>query len=409
MNTLLMQTHDRKINVLHIITNLPIGGAQDNTLLTVELLDRAKYNVALMCAPEGEWVERAKSLKNTEIIFVKQLTRPIRPVRDLRALYQVYRILRGRRFDIVHTHSSKPGVVGRIAARMTGVPVVVHTIHGFPFHDFMNPLLRRLFIVIERFLVRFCDKLITVSNLNLEKAVSLKFAAREKFRNIYSGIDFKKFDIESNGAAKKAEIGIMNGERIVGMVGRLSEQKAPLDFVGAIPAILKSYPDVQFVLVGDGELKKKTLSYCRSLGVDNKVRILGFREDIPELLPLFDVYVLTSHWEGLGRALTEAMYTGRPVVATNVEGVPELVEHGKTGVLVEAQDIKAIADGIIALLTDRKTALTMGEAASQKIGKLFQAETMVHRIEELYQELLNEKGIVTESKLEKPSHADLPN
>ncbi|MFQ5652695.1 MAG: glycosyltransferase family 4 protein [bacterium] len=384
--------NNRKIRILHIITNLPVGGAQDNTLLTVEKLDREKYEVSLMCAQEGDWVARARAIPDLTLIFVNQLKRKIHPIDDLIAQVKVYRIIKRGNFDIVHTHSSKPGFVGRVAARLARVPVIIHTIHGFPFNDFMHPLVRRSFICLERFLSRISDMLITVSKLNLEKALSLRFAGPEKFRNIYSGIDFGKFDLQVNAERKKRDLGILNGEKIVGMVGRLSEQKAPLDFVRAMPEVLKVRKDIRFVLVGDGELKEQTLELSRKLEVNTNLMVLGFRDDIPELLPIFDVFVLTSLWEGLGRSLTEAMYTGRPVVATNVEGVPELVEDGQTGILVEPKDIRSIANGIIHFLEHPDDARRMGAAAAEQINERFQADRMVQNLDEVYQELLRRKG-----------------
>ncbi|MFQ5677727.1 MAG: glycosyltransferase family 4 protein [bacterium] len=381
---------EKKIKVLHIITHLPIGGAQDNTLLTVERLDRKNFDVSLMCSPDGDWLQRAQNIKNLNLIFVHELARKIQVLKDIIAFWKIYAIIKKDKYTIVHTHSSKPGVLGRIAARLAGVPVVIHTIHGFPFHNYMRPIKRQFYINIERTLSRFSDRIVTVSKLNLEKAIELKLAKPDKFVNIYSGIDFQKFDVAIDAAKKKASLGILNGEKIVGMVGRLSEQKAPLDVVKAMPEVLRASPAVRFLIVGDGELRQKVLDLAKELDIESKLTLLGFREDVPELFRILDVYVLTSLWEGLGRSLTEAMYTGRPVVATNVEGVPELVKTGKTGILVEPGDIGAISKAIIKLLNDKKSAKEMGRKAAAAIGQVFTAEIMVKNLEELYQNLLKE-------------------
>jgi len=383
-----MPNNQKLIKVLHIITHLSIGGAEDNTLITVERLDRRKFEVILMCSPEGDWLERATKIKALNFIFVEELARKIRFVKDFIAFLKICSTIKNAKYDIVHTHSSKPGFLGRLAAKLAGVPIIIHTIHGFPFHDFMNSVTKQFYIGIERFLSRISDKIVTVSKLNLEKAVDLRLEKRSKFINIYSGIDFSKFDIKIDAERKKKELGILNGEKIVGMVGRLSEQKAPLDFVKAIPEVLKARSDVRFVIVGDGELKQKTLDLSKKLNVDSKLMVLGFREDVPELLQTFDVFVLTSLWEGLGRSLTEAMYTGRSVVATNVEGVPELVKPGKTGLLVEPRDVQAIAKGIIHLLDDEKSAGKMGKAAAESIHADFTADAMVKNLEKLYEDLV---------------------
>ncbi len=389
-----MPTGKNCIKILHIITHLPIGGAQDNTLITVEKLDRKKYDVSLMCSPEGDWVGRAQQIENLNLIFVEELARKIHIFRDLIAFWKIYKLIKNGAYTIVHTHSSKPGVLGRLAGKLAGVPIIIHTIHGFPFHDFMNSVTRQFYISIERFLSRISNQIVTVSKLNLEKAVDLGLEKRSKFINIYSGIDFGKFDVKIDAEQKKKELRILNGEKIVGMVGRLSEQKAPLDFVKAIPEVLKACKGVRFVIVGDGELKEKTLDLSKELNVDSKLMVLGFREDVPELLQTFDVFVLTSLWEGLGRSLTEAMYTGRSVVATNVEGVPELVTNGQTGILTEPKDIQSIAKGIIHFLDDENSAKKMGEAAAERINSDFTADEMVQNLEKLYENLVSENSTI---------------
>ncbi len=388
----LVEKSDR-IRVLQMVTNLPVGGAQEHTLITIEKLDRKLFEVSLLCAPDGQWLERAQNIADLNLIFVNQLTRNIHLVNDLIAFIKIYQAIKKVKYDIVHTNSSKPGVLGRIAAKLAGVPVIVHTIHGFPFHDFMSPVWRNFLILIERFLSSISDKLITVSTLNLEKALRLRLAERCKFHNIYSGIDFAKFDIKIDPEQKKRELGIPKTEKIVGMVGRLSEQKAPLDLVKAMPEVLRFNDSVRFVMVGDGELREKTITLAKKLRVDSKLMILGFREDVPELLQIFDVFVLSSLWEGLARTLIEAMYVGLAVVATNVEGIPELVKDETTGILVPPKDIAALSKGIIAFLSDEKKAQKLGATARQQITDLFRADRMVHTLETVYKQALLEKGV----------------
>jgi len=380
-----------RTRILHIITNLPVGGAQDNTLLTVERLDRRRFDVCLMCSSEGLWLRRALQLRDVDLVFVDELTRRIHPLFDLIALWRIYRYIKVGRFEIVHTHSSKPGFLGRIAAALAGVPIIIHTIHGFPFHDFMHPLVRRFYILVERSLSKLTHRIVTVSNLNRHKAIQLRLARREKFVNIYSGIDFRKFSRRIDVERKKQELGITNGEKVVGMVGRLSVQKAPWIFIQAIPEILRKERDVRFLVVGDGELRDRMMDLADELDVSDRTMFLGFREDVPELLRVFDVFVLTSQWEGLGRSLTEAMYTGRPVVATEVEGVPELVRHERTGLLVPPRDVRSVAHGVIDLLSDPCKRQRLGEAARRQVRHAFGVERMVSDLEALYEEILRDR------------------
>ncbi len=380
----------KKLKILHIITYLPIGGAQDNTLLTVEGLDKHRYDITLICGKRGEWIDRAFSIKGIKIHFINELIRKIHILYDVIALLKMYRFIKKGKFKIVHTHSSKAGFSGRIAAYLAGVPVIIHTLHGFPFHDFMHPAVRMFYIYLERFLSKLSGKIITVSHLNQEKAIHLKLNRPAKFINIYSGIDFGRFNNSINITKKKKELVINKEKQVIGMVGRLSEQKAPQYFIQAIPAVLKIHPHVQFVLVGDGELRNHITKMTVRLNISNHVCFLGFRDDVPEILKTFNVFVLTSLWEGLGRSLTEAMYTARPIVATAVEGVPELIINGKTGYLVQPKDPDAIAQRIHDHLSNPRKAKRMGENARKRVMKDFDVDIMIRKIDQLYQNMLNE-------------------
>jgi len=382
----------KKIKVLHIITNLPVGGAQDNTLITVEGLDKSRYEVSFMSAAEGIWLDRVRRIKGIRLIFVDELIRKIHLFYDIIALYKIYRVIKRGNYDIVHTHSSKPGFSGRIAAKLAGVPNIIHTVHGFPFHDFMNPVSRKFFILLEKYLSKISDVLITVSNLNLEKIVDLGIAPREKLVNIYSGIRFEKFRVDVDVNKKKNELGYDSDQRIIGMVCRLSAQKAPQYFIKAIPAIKIKHPDARFVIVGDGELRQELEALIRELDLSSVVDILGFRDDVPEILQTLDIFVLSSCWEGLGRSLTEAMFLSRPVVATAVEGVPEIVINEKTGLLVEPRNTDAISKAVNRLLQDPEYAVQLGQNAHQKVVDIFSADKMVAEIDELYQRILEKNA-----------------
>lgn len=377
----------KKLKILHIITNLPVGGAQDNTLITVEGLDKGRYDVSLMSASDGRWLDRARKIDDIRLIFIEELIRKIDLFYDLIALVKIYRIIKKGNYDIVHTHSSKPGFSGRIAARLAGVPYIIHTVHGFPFNDFMNPLMRKFFIYLERYLSKLTDILITVSKLNLKKVIELNIAPARKLVNIYSGIRFEKFNVPVDIEEKKRNLGIDVSQKVIGMVGRLSAQKAPQYFIKSIPGIRERFPQARFIIVGDGELRNELEELIRSLDLTAVVKIFGFRDDVPEILQILDIYVLSSCWEGLGRSLTEAMFLSRPVVATAVEGVPELVIDEETGLLVPPRDAEAIAQAVIRLLDHPEYARRLGENAHNKIVSHFSADTMITEIDRLYQRI----------------------
>ena len=376
-----------KIRVLHIITHLPIGGAQDNTLLTVEGLNKDQYDVTLLTGPGGEWLGRARQIPDLKVIIVPEIVREINLFYDIISIIKIFKIIKKHNYQIVHTHSSKPGFSGRIASKLAGVPHIIHTIHGFPFNDYMPRWQQSLYVLLERCLGRFTQKLITVCNLNKEKAIKLCIAPRNKFITIYSGIDFSKFHFKGK-VDKERLFGISNSQKIVGMVGRLSKQKAPQIFIDAIPKVLIEFPDTMFLLIGDGELRPQLELQIKQLGIENNIVIQGFREDIPQVLSCLDIFVLSSLWEGLGRSLTEAMYMKCPVVATGVEGVPELVENEVVGLLVEPDDPDAISAGILALLKDASKAKRLAENAHSRVAHDFDAEKMVAEIHKLYQDCL---------------------
>jgi len=383
----------RRIRVLHIITNLPIGGAQDNTLSTLERLDTDRYELSLMCGPEGDWQDRALGIKSLKVIFLEHIVRNIHPIKDIIATVRIYFYLRRGKYDIVHTHSSKPGFYGRIAARLAGTPIVIHTIHGFPFNNFMPWPVRWFFIVLERYLSRLSDRMITVSTLNLKRAIGLRLAPRDRFTNIYSGIDFSKFTKKVNTGKKRRDLQISRDVKVIGLVGRLTHCKGIDYFFQSAEIISSRRDDVLFLVVGDGELRQKCEKWARDAGVDRQTRFLGFRDDIPELLQIIDIYILSSRWEGLGRSLTEALFCSRPTVATSVEGVPELVRNGMTGILVPPADPVALAEGILYLINHPREGKRMGRQAHEMVKKNFCVDAMADRIHQLYQDLLTQKSL----------------
>jgi glycosyltransferase involved in cell wall biosynthesis len=398
-----------KIKVLHLITHLGIGGAQDNTLLTVRDLSRQRYEVHLATGLDyTDWEERGRAYADAFFLF-PGLRRSVLPHTDILALNQITDFLRKHQYHIVHTHSAKAGTVGRIAARRAKVPVIIHTFHSFgwqvartvharPWQPYTSSLKEWLYILVERYAASLCDALITVSELNKQEAFSVNLAPREKFTTIYSGIDLNRFKVDVDRAKKCRSLGLLPHQPIIGTIGRLSTQKAPLDFVAAAKAVLQQKADVQFIIVGDGPLASKV---HQAIGDEQRIKLFGYRDDVPELLAILDIFVLSSLWEGLGRALTEAMIMGVPVAATAVDGVPELVTHQQTGLLSPPGDPAQLAQNIIWLLDHPEEAHRMRQSATSRVVPTFSAEQMVERIEALYERLLIEKGYAQKGYVEK--------
>ncbi|MGH7599239.1 MAG: glycosyltransferase family 4 protein [bacterium] len=396
-----------RIKVLHLITHFGYGGALDNTLLTVQRLSRDRYEVHLAAgklAPDHgytDWEARARECSDALFIF-PDLLRPIHFQRDIRALHQLTDFIREQNYQIVHTHCAKAGVLGRIAARRAEAPIVIHTYHSFgwqvahAFHssvwkNYLSSAKKWLYVLVERYGASLSDALIAVAELGKREAIGYNLAPPEKFTTIYSGIDLDRFNTRSAGRNKLCRsLGLDPDRPIVGTVGRLSIQKAPLDFVSAAKSILQNKPEVQFIIVGDGPLAPKV---AKAIGAEQRIKMLGFRNNVPEILGVLDIFVLSSLWEGLGRALTEAMAMTLPVVATNVNGVPELVTHGKTGMLSPPREPAQLAANVMWLLDHPNEAREMSECAKERVVSAFSIESMVEQVEELYERLLVEKGV----------------
>lgn len=389
--------HRGRVRVLHIITRLIVGGAQENTIETCHRLDPERFQVDLLSGPqlgsEGELfstVDRGR----VGLTVLPWLVRELNPPKDLVALIALWKCIRKGRYRIVHTHSSKAGILGRIAARLAGVPVIVHTVHGWGFHDRMGWARKRLYVALERRCGRFTDRLITVSDRDAKTGTALGIAGADRYLTIRSAIDLNPYlgDGEYREAARKA-LGLEADAPVVGSVGRLSRQKAPDSFVKMAAEVLAHTPRATFLYVGDGPLRPEITEMLERLGIADRVRLAGLRRDVPELLRAMDVFVLLSRWEGLPRALSQAMAAGLPVVATDVGGARELVRDGVTGFLVPPGEYRTAAEMVGRLLGDVELRRRMGLEAKRSLPAEFAVETMVGRIEALYEELLRAKGV----------------
>lgn len=375
----------RKVKVLHVITQLVIGGAQDNTILTLEKHDRTSYEVHLASNPNGEWLERAENA--TDYFHpLPELVPPISFIQDIKCVFSLVRLIRSENIDIVHTHSSKAGVLGRIAAAIAKVPVVVHTIHGFAFHDFMPKWKQYFYIGLERSVSPLTDFFLTVSELNRHQAIELGIVKEDNSKTAYSGIDFSKLDNASSRVDVRNKLGISQNTPVVLMVGRLDEQKAPYFLIDAFSLVLKQVPEVILLLVGDGELRTRLETQVNELGISDNVRFLGCRQDVPDLLQACDIFALSSLWEGLGRAMTEAMLVGKPVVVPNIYGIPEIVKNEETGLLFPAGDVETLAKHLNLLISDKNYGLNLGANAKQLTRNMFSINSMVENIESVYDE-----------------------
>ncbi|MBN1813018.1 MAG: glycosyltransferase family 4 protein [Anaerolineae bacterium] len=380
-----------QIRVLQVITRLIVGGAQETVMLVADMLDPVRFAVDVLSGPqtgpEGSLIEDVRA-RGIPLTIEPALVREINPAKDLLVFVRLVRFIRQGHYDIVHTNSSKAGILGRWAARLTGVPIIVHTVHGWAHHDRQHPLVRRAYILLEQLTQHITDRLVVVSPRNIEKGLADSIASPEKYVTIRSGIELDRFRQPNRPCeAVRAELGIPLDVAVVGTVTRLSPQKAPLDFVAAAAQVAARRPDVHFVVVGDGPLRAEVESQIAAEGLTARFHLTGLRRDVPDLLHSFDVFALTSLWEGLPRVLPQAMAAGLAIVATAVDGNAEAVEDGVNGFLTPPGDPQALADALLRLLDDPALAAQMGAAGRERADE-FGARKMVDDIAALYEALL---------------------
>jgi len=381
-----------KTTVVHIITKLELGGAQQNTLFTVANLERRKYEPVLISGTEGILVEDAKKLKDVKVYLVPELVREIRPFKDAISFLKIRRILKELKKPfsniIVHTHSSKAGILGRWAARVAGINLIIHSVHGFSFNDYQPSFLRAFYIFTERVTSLVTTRFIAVSKSNIGKGVAERIFSKDKAVLIRSGIDIREFqEVKGDRMKKKEELGADARCPLVAMIACFKTQKSPLDFVKIARIVSDNISEIRFLLVGDGVLRSEIEELIKKLGMEDKIFLLGWRNDIPGILSCIDVLVLTSLWEGLPRVFPQAMASGVPVVATEVDGAPEAIKNGLNGFLLPPKDIDAMAEKVIYLIRHPEKAQEMGEKGKGLVAE-FDIWKMLAQQEELYASLL---------------------
>jgi glycosyltransferase involved in cell wall biosynthesis len=381
----------RRLRVAHVVTQL-VTGAGGITLRGAQGLDSERYSTTILAAAGGSLIEKTEDA-GIAVVPLHHMAggRGIYPRSDLQGFRELCSQLAAGGFDIVHTHSAKAGGIGRLAARRVGVPAVVHSFHGFPFHAFQPLPVRRALITIERRLGAITDYFLTDGTVVAADAVRLKIAPPDRIRAIASPID--------NGIAPatpetrrraRAALGIPAGARVVGTAARLDHQKSPLDMVEAIAAL--GQPDVHMVWIGDGHLRSRTERLIERKGLTGRFLLLGDRADVPELLPAFDVFAMSSLYEGLPCAVVEAMTAGIPVVATAVNSVPEIVISGRTGLLARPRDPASLSRALAYMLEHPDDGARMAEAARAHIGDGFRPEVLGRDLMQSYAIALRAAG-----------------
>lgn len=389
----------RRLRVLHLITHFAVGGATEPTITTCQYLDPERFEAVILSgvtdADQKTMLPQAEAA-GVRVEILPSLRRPIRPWADRRAYRDLVAWIKKGHWDIVHTHGSKAGVLGRLAAQASGVPVILHNVHGWGHHGHMHPLLRRFYVLAERRAARVTDRFILDAGANREKGLADGIGRPDQYVTVYNGIDIARFrDVTVDRAALRASLGIPREAPVVGTVGRLAEQKAPGDFVRMAAVIHARRPDAHFIFVGGGPLQEQTEAQMKEAGLQSAVHLLGYRDDVPELLRIFDVFALTSLWEGLPRVFAQAMCASLPIVATHVDGAAEAIREGENGFLVPPGQPQMQAEKVLALLNDPDQRAAMGRRGLELVYPQFCEREMVRRIEEIYLECARSKGLIS--------------
>lgn len=381
------------MHICHVITRLIIGGAQENTVLSCRGLVERDHRVTLMAGPEtgpegSLWGDAEES--GAELIRIDSLRRAVLPAQDYKAYREITAWLREMRPDIVHTHSSKAGIIGRAAAAKARVPVILHTIHGMSFNRTQPRVTQWLYRALERRAARYTSRLVTVADAMIDQSVAAGIAPRDRFLTIRSGMETGRFqpDIDARHQVR-AEWDADEDEVIVGTIARLFENKGYEEIIAAMPDAVARHQRLRFLWIGDGKHRPRYEQMLESLGLRDRVRMIGLVHpgDIARQLNGFDMLLHASRWEGLPRAVVQALLTEVPAVSFDNDGAPEVVLPGRTGLLVPYGDVRGLSDAIVTLASDPERRRAMGRAGRVMCLEMFDWRKMVAQLEQLYRSL----------------------
>ena len=364
----------------------------------LKFLEKSGYDVYAVC-PAGKFV---KDIEEAGIkVKTIYINRGLNPFFHLVTLVRLFFYFKKEKFTIVHTHNPVPGLLGQLAAKFAGVPIIINTVHGFYFNENSSFLKRKFFVFIEKIAAKCSDLILSQNKEDVCTAIAEKISESGKIKYLGNGIDLKKFDKSRFSddfiSKKKEELGLDKNSKIICIVGRLVEEKGYFYLFSAFERVLEEFPDAKLVCIGHEEPSKKdgiSQDIVKNYNIGKNTMFLGERTDMDELYPLMDIFVLPSFREGFPRSVLEASATERPIIATDIRGCREAVENKKTGILVPVKNAEKIAEAIIFLLKNPDKAREFGKNAGRKAKKEFDESRIFTIIEKEYSRLLKEKGIL---------------
>jgi len=378
------------MRVTHVITRLVVGGAQENTIASVlGLRQKSAFEVKLISGPttgpEGSLEHLCASAPGL-LTIVPALIRPIHPWYDLLALRRLIELFRAHAPEIVHTHSGKAGVLGRLAASRSGVPTIVHTIHGPSFGAFQGSVANALFRCAEAYVAKVTTHFVVVAEAMKQQYLAAGIGRADQYSKIFSGFPLEPFAKTRNDLRLRARLGLAPEDIIVGKIARLFKLKGHEDLFAIAPSLIRECPKVKFLLVGDGPSRKRFEAQTRSLGLENKFVFAGLisPEEIPQYLGIMDILVHLSLREGLPRALPQALAAARPVVAYDCDGAKEVCIENETGFLLAPGDLRGLTDRLLRLANNPALRRRLGEQAQRFVQERFGVERMIRDLQALY-------------------------
>ncbi|MCM8530014.1 MAG: glycosyltransferase family 4 protein [Lentisphaeraceae bacterium] len=381
------------MKICHLITRMIIGGAQENTLYSCQGQIENGHDVTLATGPttgpEGKLLDNQK-VPGLKIDILPNMVRELNPVKDLKVYFDLKKYFKENKFDVVHTHASKAGIIGRAAAWSVGIPVVVHTVHGPAFHRYEKAWKNKVYITAEKFAAKRCHKIVCVADAMTKQFLDAGISKEKMYRTVYSGMNLEDYLTLSGKSTVRQELGIPKDAIVIGKIARLFELKGHEFLIDAAKKIVDQNSKVHFLFVGDGLLKDELIKEIAKLGLTDHFHMPGLIPpyDVPKYVDAMDIVCHLSLREGLPRAVVQGLAAEKPVVTYNLDGAPEVVFNDKTGFICPPETVTEVQDSLIKLVESKELRKKLGGNGRELVKAKFAWQKMVEDLEDVYSKLL---------------------